>query len=166
MVAGGIGQTPFLLVGKEALQMESYGQPPRSGQAARSVTFCFGARTAESLVGVEEFQQCGIPVHLATDDGSRGVPGLVTELLPQVLDQIEPPIQIVCCGPRDMMRGVAQIARRRQLPCLVSLETPMACGIGICFSCVAKVQRPDQSWDWRRTCVDGPVLPADQIVWD
>ncbi|HVT29764.1 MAG TPA: dihydroorotate dehydrogenase electron transfer subunit, partial [Lacipirellulaceae bacterium] len=49
--------------------------------------------------------------------------------------------------------------------CLASLETPMACGIGICFSCVTKVRQPDGGWDWKRTCVDGPIFDAERIEW-
>jgi dihydroorotate dehydrogenase electron transfer subunit len=64
-----------------------------------------------------------------------------------------------------MMEAVAHLARQYSVSCQVSLETPMACGIGICFSCVAKVLQADGSWDYRRTCVEGPVFDAAQIVW-
>jgi dihydroorotate dehydrogenase electron transfer subunit len=63
-----------------------------------------------------------------------------------------------------MMEAVAKIAVQRELPCEVSLETPMACGIGICFTCVAKVGSPDD-WDYKRTCVEGPVFDAQDILW-
>jgi dihydroorotate dehydrogenase electron transfer subunit len=72
---------------------------------------------------------------------------------------------VVCCGPEPMMEAVADICHAAAAPCLVSLETPMACGIGICFSCVAKVRQPDGSWDWKRTCVEGPIFPAEKIEW-
>jgi dihydroorotate dehydrogenase electron transfer subunit len=75
--------------------------------------------------------------------------------------------QIVACGPMPMMKAVAGIAATAEIPCQVSLETPMACGIGICFSCVAKVRDPlGGEWDYRRTCVEGPVFDATRIVWD
>ena len=64
-----------------------------------------------------------------------------------------------------MMEAVAHLAHEYGVSCQVSLETPMACGIGICFSCVAKVQQADGSWDYRRTCVEGPVFDAQSIVW-
>ena len=63
------------------------------------------------------------------------------------------------------MEAVAEIALHYQVPCEVSLETPMACGIGICFTCVAKVRQPDGTWDYKRTCVEGPVFDAEKIVW-
>ncbi len=63
------------------------------------------------------------------------------------------------------MQAVAQIAAAEKIPCLASLETPMACGLGICFSCVAKIRQPDGGWDYRRTCVEGPIFDAAQIEW-
>jgi dihydroorotate dehydrogenase electron transfer subunit len=65
-----------------------------------------------------------------------------------------------------MMQAASGIASRHQVPCQVSLETPMACGIGICFSCVVRVKQPDGNWDYQRTCVDGPVFDAQKIVWE
>jgi dihydroorotate dehydrogenase electron transfer subunit len=64
-----------------------------------------------------------------------------------------------------MMESVARIAARTNTPCQVSLETPMACGVGICFTCVAKVRDPSGNWDYKRTCVDGPVFDASLIEW-
>ena len=73
--------------------------------------------------------------------------------------------QIACCGPEPMMEAVSNIAIRQEIPCQVSLETPMACGIGICFSCVAKVADASGEPDYKRTCVEGPVFEAKQVVW-
>jgi dihydroorotate dehydrogenase electron transfer subunit len=64
-----------------------------------------------------------------------------------------------------MMEAVSEIAQQRAIDCQVSLETPMACGIGICFTCVAKVKQEDGSWDYKRTCIDGPIFDANCIVW-
>ena len=129
------------------------------------VTFCYGARTADYLAGIEDFQRLGIDVRLATDDGSLGHHGLVTDLLRQALAEHHGRPNIVCCGPEPMMEAVAEIAHEARIPCQVSLETPMACGIGICFTCVAKVRQPDGTWDYKRTCVDGPVFDAELIEW-
>ena len=62
------------------------------------------------------------------------------------------------------MHAVAQIAAVADVPCQVSLESPMACGIGACFSCVAKVRDDEGGWDFRRTCVEGPVFDAERII--
>jgi len=64
-----------------------------------------------------------------------------------------------------MLRALAQLARRWGVPCQLSLETPMACGVGICFSCVTKV-RTNDGWDYRRVCVDGPVFDAECLAWE
>ncbi len=165
MVAGGIGYTPFLALAKEALHQHFYGFPPRLAPRALHVTFCYGARTADYLVDVEPFTRLGVDVRIATDDGSRGHHGLVTDLLRSVLAEHHGRPRIVCCGPEPMMEAVAEIAREKQVPCQVSLETPMACGIGICFTCVAKVRQRDGTWDYKRTCVDGPVFDAQAIEW-
>jgi len=74
-------------------------------------------------------------------------------------------IRVVTCGPEIMMQKVAQGCIERSIDCQVSMETPMACGIGICFSCVAKVRIGDGSWDYRRTCVEGPIFDANDLVW-
>ena len=63
-----------------------------------------------------------------------------------------------------MMQAVAEICRTHDIPCLLSLETPMACGFGACFSCVVRVKQDDGSWDYRRTCVEGPVFPAENVL--
>ncbi len=165
MVAGGIGQTPFLAVAQEAQHKKRYGDPPRDVPRALHITFCYGARTADYFAGVEDFERLGIDVRLAADDGSRGHHGLATDLLQQALREHHGRPHIVCCGPEPMMAAVAKIAREAGVPCQVSLETPMACGVGICFTCVAKVRQADGTWDYKRTCVDGPVFDAELIEW-
>jgi dihydroorotate dehydrogenase electron transfer subunit len=170
MVAGGIGQTPFMAMGREHLGLRRYGDPPREVPSVAKVTLCYGARSKNYLAGVDDFAALGIDVRTSTDDGSAGRRGFVTDVLRGVLDECgtDRPgdrVQIVCCGPEKMMEAVAHLAQERDVPCLVSLETPMACGIGICFSCVTKVREGD-GWDYRRTCVEGPVFDARQIVFD
>lgn len=173
LVAGGIGQTPMLTLGRWFLGTQAFGEPHRLPPAPARVTLLYGARSADLLAGVEDFRRAGLDVHIATDDGSRGHRGFVTQLLEQALDDEGPEpfggdtsdrVRIACCGPEPMMEAVAKIAARRQVPCEISLETPMACGIGICFTCVAKI-RDDQGWDYKRTCVEGPIFPAEKIEW-
>jgi dihydroorotate dehydrogenase electron transfer subunit len=160
LIAGGIGQTPFLAHIRELLGERGYGgRPPR--RAARRVSLYYGVRTGDLAAGVEDFRQAGATVHLASDDGSLGFRGFATQLL----EQHEPPQHLVGCGPEPMLRALAKLARRWGVPCHLSLETPMACGVGICFSCVTRVRTPD-GWDYRRVCVDGPIFDAACLAWD
>jgi dihydroorotate dehydrogenase electron transfer subunit len=165
MVAGGIGQTPFVALAQEYLGSRRYGNSQREVPRSERVTLCYGARSAEYLAGVEDFERLGVDVHISTDDGTRGHHGLVTDVLREQLAGVGEGTRVDCCGPEPMMEAVAEIAAELGVPCRVSLETPMACGIGICFSCVAKVCVGDGEWDYKRTCVDGPVFEAEQIVW-
>ncbi len=171
MVAGGIGQTPFLSLAREALGRKRFGKnsaranSPRASGYAEKVHFCYGARNKAYLTGISDFEAMGVGVSIATDDGSVGPARLVTEALNEFLDQnTSVSTRIVCCGPEPMMEAVSKIAAQRGLPCEVSLETPMACGVGICFTCVAKVGS-EEDWDYKRTCVEGPIFDASQIVW-
>ena len=168
MVAGGIGQTPFLCLGKEFLGRQSFGTANRAVEPAKRVSLCYGARSAAYLAGISQFERQGIEVHVSTDDGSVGRHGLVTEILDELLLSDDSPTgsrRIACCGPEPMMEAVAELASKREVRCQVSLETPMACGIGICFTCVAKVTSDDGSWDYKRTCVDGPVFESNHLQW-
>lgn len=165
LIAGGIGQTPFRAVAREALGFQKYGTGERSiSTPPKSLTMCYGVRSKEYLAALDWFTHLnGLAVRVATDDGSYGHHGYVTDLLRQSYDSAEPPEAIYCCGPEPMMAAVAKIAEEKGTPCWLSLESPMACGFGICFSCVTRVRQDDGSWDYRRTCVEGPVFPADKL---
>jgi len=163
MVAGGIGQTPFLALAREYLGRRRYGSPARDVPRAGKVTLCYGARTGELLAGVEDFERNGVEVHLSTDDGSVGHHGLVTDLIGPVVEGSKLPCRMVCCGSEAMMECTAALARELGVPCELSLESPMACGIGICFSCVWRIRDAAGNWDYRRTCVEGPVFDAERV---
>jgi dihydroorotate dehydrogenase electron transfer subunit len=172
MVAGGIGQTPFVALAKEYLGREKYGEmlanigATRDNARAKKVSLCYGAKSAEFLAGAEDFRKCGVHVRLSTEDGSAGHRGLVTELIEPAAKSEKGTCRIVCCGPEPMLDAVAKIAAKLQIACQVSLETPMACGIGICFSCVAKIRDESGNWDYRRTCVEGPIFDAAKVAFD
>jgi len=163
MVGGGIGQTPFLALAREYAGLRRYGEPARIVPRAKKLTLCYGARTANLLAGVEDFRALGVEVLVSTDDGSAGRRGLVTDLVREVVEDSSLPCRMVCCGPEPMLEAAARLARQLGVPCQVSLESPMACGIGVCFSCVAKVRQADGGWDYRRTCIEGPVFDAERI---
>ncbi len=159
LVAGGIGQTPFLAYIRELLGTRGYGGRPARRQVAR-VRLYYGVRTAELAAGVDDFRAAGAEVHLSSDDGSLGYHGYVTQLL-----ATHPrPQHLVGCGPEPMLHALMKLARAWGVPCHVSLETPMACGLGVCFSCVTKVRTADGGWDYKRVCVDGPVFDAAALA--
>jgi len=165
LVAGGIGHTPFLAVAREALGLRMYGMPPREVKPQPSrISMCYGVRNAESLASLNDFQMQGLQLQIATDDGSRGHHGFVTELVAGAFETDVPPDAVYVCGPEPMMQAVSEICATRQVRCWLSLETPMACGFGACFSCVTRVRVDDGNWDYRRTCVEGPVFPAERLM--
>ena len=161
LVAGGIGQTPFLAYTRELLGTRGFGGDARHARAKR-VSLYYGVRTAALAAGVDDFREAGAEVHLASDDGSIGYQGLVTQLV-ESHGRGGP---LVGCGPVPMLRALAGLAAKWDVPCQVSLETPMACGIGVCFSCVARVATADGGWDYKRVCMDGPVFDARELVWE
>lgn len=155
LVAGGIGQTSLLTLGRDR------------AAAGAHVTFCWGAGRAAAFGDLDDFRRAGLDVHLATLDGSAGLQGNVVDLLDRlVTDRGAAPGHVACCGPDGMMAAVAGWTAARGIGCHVSLEAPMACGIGICFTCVARVRDADGGWDWRRTCIEGPIFPAAGIAWE
>ncbi len=165
MVAGGIGQTPFLAVAKERLGHATFGAESRIHIPVETVSLCYGARNSDRLACVDDFRKLGVTVEIATDNGSAGHHGFVTDLLNSRLDRSADGVHILCCGPEPMMEAVSKIAIERNVTCHVSLEEPMACGVGICFTCVAKIRTETGEWDYKRTCVEGPVFAASSIDW-
>jgi dihydroorotate dehydrogenase electron transfer subunit len=116
------------------------------------------------------FGDCGIPTAITTDDGSCGQRGFITAALAAYLDQLAPATRaarlVCCCGPTPMMAATARVAAAVGVRCLVSLEQPMACGMGTCQSCVVQFQPPGAAdWSYRLTCTDGPVFDAAAIRW-
>jgi dihydroorotate dehydrogenase electron transfer subunit len=159
LVAGGIGQTPFLAHIRELLGTRGYGGQPAQ-RRVQNVSLYYGVRTAELAAGVEDFKNAGAKVHLASNDGSIGYQGFITDLVARHVATEH----LFGCGPEPMLHALATQAERRGIPCHLSLETPMACGVGICFSCVTPVKTPD-GWDYKRVCVDGPVFDAKCLQW-
>jgi dihydroorotate dehydrogenase electron transfer subunit len=159
-VAGGIGQTPFLAFARELLGTRGYGgDAPR--RRAKRVSLYYGVRTATLAAGVDDFRAAGCDVRLASDDGSIGFRGFITQLLAND----RPTAPFVGCGPEPMLHALAKLTATWKAKCYVSLETPMACGFGACFSCVTKV-RTAAGWDYKRVCLDGPVFDAESLAWD
>lgn len=124
------------------------------------VTVLLGARSASELMAVDAFRALGVALELATDDGSAGRRGLVTELLPAAL--AEGRARVYACGPTPMMRRAAELAAAAGKPCLASLENRMACGFGVCLGCAV----PRASGGYALVCRDGPVFSAEGLRWE
>ena len=157
-VGGGVGVPPLIHAAAELA--------PVTGTAL------VGAARGELLLCEQEFASLGWQVQVATDDGSRGHHGFVTELLEQALAHTgareAPSPTVLACGPHPMLHRCADLTAASRVSCQVALEEPMACGFGVCLGCAIRVQAPADSR--RRTayalvCCDGPVFPADDIMW-
>jgi dihydroorotate dehydrogenase electron transfer subunit len=169
-VGGGIGYTPFLAVAREAADQRSYGRRIAASPEPRRISFLYGVRDRAHRADLSDFDGIeGLDIRIATDDGSEGHHGLVTELLSQTLEERsgDRPKAVYCCGPEPMMHAVARLCEAAEVDCWLSLETPMACGFGACFSCVTRVKVEEApGWDYRRTCIEGPIFPSCELELD
>ena len=143
LVGGGMGLAPLLFYAKEM------------GSAAEVL---MGAKNESELFWKELFEPFVSKVHITTDDGSVGTKGFTTTLLPQLLKN-EQYDAIIVCGPEIMMRSIAEIAKAACIPCQVSLEKRMACGLGACLSC--SIDTTDNKR--KKVCKDGPVFWAQEV---
>lgn len=153
IVGGGVGLAPLYLLAKELVK-----QGP--------VRLFAGGRTRDDILCITEFERLGVECYVATEDGSLGECGLVTEALVRRLEQLNGAATIFACGPHGMLKAVAGIAEERGLPCQVSLEGYMACGVGACLGCVAPGRNHSaETPDFRCVCAEGPVFDANQLGW-
>lgn len=154
LVAGGYGIAPFVLLSQQLLA------------AGRRPHVYYGARRAAELPLQSPFAGLGVPLTLATEDGSAGVTGRVTVPLEARLEEQPGPAEILACGPDAMLHAVARVAAARGLRAQVSLDPWMGCGVGTCLGCVVWVQRADEARPkYRCACTDGPVFDAADVVW-
>lgn len=164
LVGGGVGVPPLIFLGK-------------TFRAARLEPLTLiGARSAAEVLGVAQLGELRIETRVATDDGSDGHTGRVTELL-EIALQNGPRAVVYACGPLPMLRAVAALSARYQAPCQVSLEENMPCGIGVCNGCVVAMkvgasshqsaaQNASDYERYQRVCVAGPALWADRVDWE
>ena len=156
LVGGGLGIAPLLFLAQNLL----------AKNPAPDLTIILGARNKGELTALSTgFRTLELQVHLATDDGSLGHHGLVTELIPALLDNGQN-WQVCSCGPYPMMRAVADLCRVHEWPCQVSLETMMACGISACLGCTVEATTTNSKGGrYLHVCKDGPVFFAGDIAW-
>ncbi len=168
LVGGGVGIPPMIYLAEKLRRQKVKALAFIGAQRANLIPLHItGTVGLEPALNVREFAAFDTPTLIATDDGSLGQKGFVTQALQQYC-QSKPPngAVVFCCGPTPMMRATALVAAELHLPCYASLEQPMACGMGTCQSCVIKY-RPAGAEDWvyKLTCKDGPVFNTTDILW-
>jgi dihydroorotate dehydrogenase electron transfer subunit len=159
MVGGGVGAPPLYFLSEEM------SADPELKSRIKVIN---GARSKELLVGIQEFSELGVEMHFTTDDGSFGRKGIVTDALNEILASVSGPTVVYTCGPTPMLRAVGDICVERKIPCQVSVETMMPCGVGVCMGCVVKIKdaKSETGFSYLRSCYEGPVFPAEEIIWE
>lgn len=154
LVAGGIGIAALLLPAK------------RLAQERIKPRLFFGARSQDDLVGVKDFKPLVSSTALATEDGSAGIRGYVTQPLQEYFTaHPERKFLLMACGPWPMLQATVQLANRFGHSCLISMENRMGCGLGACLGCSVRVKGEGHE-SYQRVCKDGPVFRADKLIWD
>lgn len=152
IVSGGHGVAPLCYLAKNLIHKQV------------SVDFFIGACAKRHIVGKDEARKIGCKVRLATEDGSCGHEGYVTEALEKYLKQTTDSRQettVFACGPKPMLKEVARIAKKHKIPAQISLDEYIACGIGACLGCAIKTKS-----GYKLVCKDGPVFNSEEIVWE
>jgi len=150
LVAGGIGVAPLVALAEKLV---------RTG---RKISVVIGAKKKSHLLCEGELRALGCTIKIATEDGSKGYRGLVTDLLRDMLATSYALRATICaCGPAGMLKTVSKMAKEKRIPCQVSLEERMACGVGVCLGCPVKVK----GGEYKMVCKDGPVFNAEEIAW-
>ena len=178
LVAGGIGVAPLMALAERlryedkvvyaligALSRESL--PLKYGTADSTVLLSFADGKVDYFV--EEFREIGVDAFVATEDATLGTKGKVTYLLSRILQSnllTSKNVMIYSCGPKPMLEEVANIAKEKDIPCMVLLEERMACGVGACLSCACKIKEGKDNWDYKLVCRDGPTFNAKEVIWD
>ena len=156
MIAGGVGLAPFATLAESLHQRRV------------STTLFYGARRSAELFHLDFFRALGVRLVLTTEDGSAGERGRVVAPLERALASraASSAVMLYACGPEGMLAATARIAMKYSRPCQVSVERIMGCGLGGCYSCVVPMRAADGGFHHVRSCIAGPVLAADRIVWD
>jgi len=153
LVGGGYGSAPLFWLA-EALR-----------ERGCHVELVLGAATEEKLFGVADAGHCADGVTVTTDDGSAGTRGWVSDVLPDIVRRTSAGV-VYGCGPMGMLRSIADIATAEGVVAQVAVEESMACGVGVCMTCVMPVTGNDGTTRMVRSCVEGPVFRGDRVRWD
>jgi dihydroorotate dehydrogenase electron transfer subunit len=152
LVGGGYGTAPLIPL---AEALVTAGSPIEMIVGAATASKLFGELLAKRTIGA---------VTVTTDDGSAGVRGWATDALPAAIERVNAQV-VYACGPMAMLRAAGNVARAHAIPAQVAVEEAMACGIGVCMTCVLPVRGADGASRFVRSCVDGPVFDAERVRW-
>lgn len=156
LVGGGIGGAPMFAL---AQKLRYHG--------VKEIKLLLGAPTKDKILPRDDFYSLGAEVEIATDDGSAGHHGPVTDLLPPAIEQAgNSDCTVFACGPDRMLRAVAEICSYRQVSCQLSMDAFMGCGVGACQSCACKIRDDKNEVCYARVCIEGPVFDSREVVWD
>jgi dihydroorotate dehydrogenase electron transfer subunit len=154
LVGGGYGAAPLYFLAQEL-----------RGRGKR-VDMIVGARDQERLFKPVEAKRLSVSVSICTEDGSIGERGKVTDLLAGMISRTKSQV-VYACGPNPMLRAVSEHCTGQGIPTQVAVEELMACGMGVCWTCVVPViKRDGRGWDYQRSCVDGPVFSGARVWWE
>jgi dihydroorotate dehydrogenase electron transfer subunit len=154
LVGGGYGSAPLYFLAQE---LRDRGM---------RVDMVIGARDQQRLFKPVEAKRLSVMVTVTTEDGSVGDRGRVTDAIPGLVARSGTQV-IYACGPNAMLRAVALYASENRIPSQVAVEELMACGMGVCWTCVVPLIRRDRKgWDYLRSCVDGPVFSGGRVWWE
>lgn len=152
VIGGGRGIAPLYLL---ALRLRQQGA---------SIKIFYGGKTEADLPLLDRFKMEDLAVFCSTDNGEFGYHGFISELFVNKTKDFSFS-RIFACGPEPMLQKISQIAADNNIPAEVSLESMMGCGFGACWGCVKKIKKGNQD-EWRKICEDGPVFPAQDIIWE
>jgi len=156
LVAGGVGVAPLAFFVRERTK-----DPSKA-----AISLFLGAKTGEIAVALAGNLSDSCTVQIATDDGSLGFHGPVTDILAAELHSCDDErTQILACGPTPMTRALAALLSDNPVHCQVSLEERMACGVGACLGCVVPVRDTQGDEIYKRVCKDGPVFDLRELLW-
>jgi len=138
-----------------------------ASRSANKGVLLLGARSKTDLILTDKFKDIGFDVRTATEDGSDGQKGLVTELIKPVIDENSgKKLRFYGCGPTGMLMAMGMILNKEDIETELSLDELMCCGIGACFACVVKVKADNEDgWRYARTCKEGPVFNAKDVYY-
>ncbi|MCG9128534.1 dihydroorotate dehydrogenase electron transfer subunit [Candidatus Poribacteria bacterium] len=125
-----------------------------------------GAQHRRRLLSIEDLKSIGVSVHIATDDGSVGHHGFVTDILSNMLSLSPNKPTIYACGPHGMLAAVSKITCQHDVPTQVAMENRMGCALGVCLGCVCPVRIDENQIEYQRVCTEGPVFNATEIAWE